>query len=389
MTQESERSLQTISVEQLFPVRLSSDTKEQEVGPFGSIVAKVLKEMKALPDIRTEDDLPESIAYLLDTQGRFLVMIRRFRPPQLGNDTPDHAYGYFAEAYELDEDGMPQFSISDPYEISKGMYKRVDLSDKNAPRAANIQGKSNFSTFTPTDLTQTRLRAIASASGVPFLPAPVEDTKAGILDQLFIATEQHAVIAPNIEKEIRDKMKTSYMMSYIDQGMSDDTGRGHLIISEEGQNSELVELSRKVGLEPHVLLCSQATKFPGLYENPPSYEEYRSIDYIEKFKQRTGKYPLLVSFDARSITGIVQPYIRQAEDEFASQYARMRRKHPIFSTLRLPPPAKGSESVPMHRMMHGDYIYQGQDLQTMERLLIKIGTDYALTKQVRAVVALI
>ncbi len=425
---ENERSLARASEPNLYLPVPSGEVRRYEQGPLSLMLAQVVKDLDALPFLRSPDDLPEAIKYLRNSKDGILVMISRRRPISVAYRGSEmvleaaHTYGYFAEAYE-ESNGIPQHKITNPSTVWGGSYEPVDISD---------QGDHYEAGLTPTNFTGTRRRLL----GLPterHLALPegtkqaqlTEGEETEVIEQHrlgetgALVSQEEPVIAKLFEvanaqeaemERVGQSIKHSIRGQFIptSQGLSNDVGLAHLVITDEGDLSQLLPISSKLGLEPYTLQFWKMTRNIGPYvrhvirrggkasevfplDTIKDLENHYS-DSLRLFKEQISKYPIVVTLDTRSLsTAVHQRDFRDAETMLLYHLSEETRTHPLFAIIELGKDLdeENIDQPSTKRQGSGRYLFQGENIDDIKDLLVKIGVDYALTKQVRGLSKLV
>lgn len=410
MTTENEQSLVRRDENPLLVARGSVEVGTAEAGSFGDMVTRVLRELKSLPEIRTQEDLPEDIAYLLNRQEGILIKISR-RRPDYEPESAFHKFGYFAEVYELDNQGLPQLIVTDPKMVNKGIFVRIDVSDFNNIRSysseegVKTEGVSaEILGLTPTRFDHTIQRLTAGAVSTQKL-LPETAGEEGVVSQIFAELDKATYLADlseEIKREIRKEVATPDESA---QGMTNEIANFHLIISDQGKESPLVAISQKLGLHPEVIPAWKSTsnlepfikrhlaRYPLIPVNEAfprkaiAKSRYFPQDPLKEFRDRNEAYPLLVTVDCGNLEVEDRDTDRVWHDLIATMID-LRKKHPVFGYIQLAPKGRAFPSSP-RRFHNGHYLYPYEDLDNINGLMVKIATDFALTKQIRAIVELV
>lgn len=425
---ENEKSLAKSSEPNLYLPVPSGEVRRLESGPLSLMLAQVVRDLDTLHFLRAPDELPEAIRYLRNSKEGILVMVSRRRPTSIayrGSEEileASHTYGYFAEAYE-EADGKPQHIITSPSTVWSGTYEPVDISD---------QGDYHDAGLTPTNFTGTRRRLL----GLPterhlalqegarqHQLSEGEETEVveqhGIGETAALVVSEEPVIAKLFEtanaqaaemEKVGQSIKSSIRGQFVptSQGLSSEVGLAHLVITDEGVTSSLLPISSKLGLEPHTIQFWKMTRNVSPYvrhvirrggkasETFPLDEikdmDNHYSDSLNKFKTDTGKYPLIVTLDTRSLsTAVHQRDFRDAVTMLEYNLSGETRNHPIFAVVEVGKDLNDEDDNPplSKRQGSGRYLFQGENIDDMKDLLVKIGVDYALTKQVRGLSKLV
>lgn len=411
MTSENEQSLVRRDNNTLLVVHGSVEEGTAEAGSFGDMVTRVLRELKSLPEIRTKEDLPEDIAYLLNRQGGIIIKISRRRQANKVVSAPHH-FGYFAEVYELDNQGLPQHVVTDPERVNKGIFERIDVTDFNNIRSYRSEGEvktegvsADMLGLTPTRFDFTIQRLTVEAISTQKLLAETTGEEQRVVGQMFAEldkTDSLADLAEEIKQEIRKEVDR---IDKSAQGMSNEIANFHLIISDQGEESPLVAISQKLGLHPEVIPAWKATsnlepfikrhlvRYPLIPVNEVfprraiAKSQFFPQDPLKEFRDRNGAYPLLVTVDCGNCDVEDRDTDRVWHDLIATMID-LRKKHPVFGYIQLAPKGRAFPSTP-RRFHNGHYLFPHEDLDSIKGLLVKIATDFALTKQIRAIVELV
>lgn len=428
MAKEDERSLAITSESGLYLPVPSGEVRKLEAGSLSQMLAQAVRDLDALYFLRSPDDLPETIKYLRNSKDGILIMVSRRRPTSIGYRGSEvilpnaHRYGYFAEAYE-EADGVPQHRITNPSTVWTGSYEPVDISD---------QGNYHDTGITPTNFTRTRRMALGlSREHQLALPEGTrqfqltEGEETGIIEQqgigetgslvtpekpiiakLFEVANTQALEMERVGRGIKDSIRGKFIPT--SQGLSSEVGLAHLVITDEGNLSPLWPLSYKLGLEPHTIQYWKMTHNVSPYvrhviRNRGKASEVFPLDQIGKdlenyqqdslglFKEQAGIFPMVVTLDSR---GGLSSAVRQLDFDGAKQQilynlAIASSKHPIFAIIEIGDDLQEDRPALVKRQVAGKYLFKGENIEDVQRLLVKIGVDYALTKQVRGLSALV
>ena len=211
-------------------------------------------------------------------------------------------------------------------------------------------------------------------------------------------------------ERIGQSIKSSIRGQFIptSQGLSAEVGLAHLVITDEGDYSPLLPISSKLGLEPHTIQFWKMTRNVSPYvrhvirkggkaseafplESIKDMDNHYS-DSLRKFKADTGKYPLVVTLDTHSLsTAVHQRDFRGAETMLQYHLSEETGNHPIFAIIEIGSDLNDEDDKRSltKRQGSGRYLFQGENVDDMTSLLVKIGVDYALTRQVRGLSKLV
>lgn len=421
MGKEDERLLAKAPEQNFYLPVPSEEVRGLENGSLPQMLAQTVRDLDALPFFRSPDDLPEAIKYLRNSKDGILIMVRRKRPTGYilkGSELIiGHTYGYFAEAYE-EENGVPQHRMTNPSTVWRGSYEPVNISD---------QGDYHDAGLTPTNFTRTR-GMILGLSRKQQLALPKETSqfqltegeKTGIIEQqgigetgslvdpeepiianVFDVANTQATEMERVGQGIKDSIREKFIPT--SQGMSSEVGLAHLVITDEGDHSDLLPLSSKLGLKPQSIPFWKMTRDISPYvrhvirkggkasEKFPleSVEDHYS-DSIRLFKEEFGTYPMVVTLDTRSLAlAVHQRDFAGAKDRILYHLAEETMKHPLFNIIEISEAFQEDASGIVKRQSSGRYLFKGENINDIQGLLVKIGVDYALTKQVRGLSILV
>jgi len=415
---EDERSLTKAPGSNLYLPVPSGEVRRLENGSLSQMLAQTVRDLDVLYFLRSPDDLPETIKYLRNPKDGILIMVSRRRPASFAYG--GHTYGYFAEAYE-EINGVPQHRIANPSTVWGGTYEPVDISD---------QGDYHNSGLTPTNFTRTR-RIILGISRESHLALPearqlqlTEGEEAKIIEEHGIdetgalVVPEEAVIANLFEianaqademERVGQGIKDSIRGKFIptSQGLSPEVGLAHLIITNEGNQSPLLPLSSKLGLEPHAIQFWKMTHSISPYvrhiiRNRGKASEVFPLDQIKDFdnyqqdslglfRKQAGIFPMVVTLDSRGglSSAVHQKDYSGARQQLLYNLSEASIKHPLFAIIEMGEDLEEDNSVLVKRQASGRYLFKGENINDIQGLLVKIGVDYALTKQVRGLSALV
>lgn len=424
VSKEDERLLSKVPEQNLYLPVPSGEVRRLETGPLSLMLAQVVRDLDALPFLRSSEELPEAIRYLRNPNDGILVMVSRRRPTSIAYRGSEvileaaHTYGYFAEAYE-EVNGIPQHKITNPSTVWSGAYEPIDISD---------QGDYHDAGLTPTNFTGTR-RTILGLSRESHLSLPegrkpfqlTEGEETEIIEQHGIGETgalvipEEPVIAKLFEvanaqaaemEKVGHGIKASIRGKFIptSQGLSPEVGLAHLVITDESDSSQLLSLSSKLGLQPHTIPFWRMTHNLSPYirhvirrggkaseifplDQIPDIENHKQ-DSIKMFKEQANRYPMVVTLDTKALTSAVhQRDYDGSRQELVYNIAEASGKHPLFSIIEIGDDLEGDAVV--KRQSSGRYLFKGENVADMQGLLVKIGVDYALTKQVRGLTTLV
>lgn len=420
---EGERSLASASELNLYLPVPSGEVRRLESGSLSLMLAQVVKDLDSLHFLRSPDDLPEAIRYLRNPENEILVMVSRRRPTvYIGKGVPSaegHRFGYFAEAYE-EVNGIPQNKITNPSTILSGNYEPVDISDQGDYRDAGLT-PTNFTDTRRTMFEVHRERNVALPEGSRRIKLTEDDQteiieRQGIGETGALAVPEEPVIAKLFEvantqadqmERVGEAIKFSIRDRFIasTQGLSPEVGLGHLIITDEGDSSPLIPLSKKLGLESQTIPFWQMTHelspyirhvirrggkasevFPlARIEDIDNYQQ----DSLGLFRTQAGIFPMVVTLDTRGLSSAVhQRDYSGAKDKILYNLVQDSLKYPLFSIIEIGEDLEEDETL-IKRQGSGRYLLKGENIEDMQELLVKIGVDYALTKQVRGLSSLV
>lgn len=429
MNKEDERSLAKTPESNLYLPVPSGEVRRIENGPLSLMLAQIVRDLDALPFLRSTDDFPEATRYLRNSKNGILVMVSRRRPTSIayrGSETileAAHTYGYFAEAYE-EVNSVPQHRITNPSTVWSGVYEPVDISD---------QGNYYNAGLTPANFTGTRRRllglpaerhlALSEGTRQSQLTEG-EETEVieqhGIGETAALVVPEEPVIAKLFEvantqaaemEKVGQNIKSSIRGQFIptSQGLSQEVGLAHLIITDEGDRSPLIPLSITLGLDPHTIpfwrmardtspyvrhIIRRGGKASEIFPlDSIEHIENHYSDSIRLFKEQSGKYPLVVTLDSKVLSSAVhQRDFSGARTMLLYYLSEEAIKHPLFAIVEIGTNIdEESENKPVttKRMESGRYLFQGESVDDLRGLLVKIGVDYALTRQVRGLSTLV
>lgn len=425
VAKEDERSLAKSPEQNLYLPVPSGEVRKLESGPLPLMLAQVVKDLDALPYLRSPDDLPEAIRYLRNPKDGILIMVSRRRSSTFifkGSEVIlGDRYGYFAEAYE-EVNGVPQHRITSPSTVWGGSYEPVDISD---------QGDYHHAGLTPTNFTRTR-RIILGLPREHQLALPegarqfqlTEGEETGIIEQqgigetgslvvpeepiigkLFEVANTQALEMVRVGQGIKDSIREKFIPT--SQGLSSEVGLAHLIITDEGDSSQLFSLSSKLGLEPHAIQYWKMTHSISPYirhiirnrgkasevfplDKIKDYDNYQQ-DSLGLFREKTGIFPMVVTLDSRGglSSAVHQRDFNGAKQQILYNLGIASSKHPIFAIIEIDNDLEEDNSVLVKRQAAGRYLFRGKNIEDVQGLLVKVGVDYALTKQVRGLSILV
>lgn len=407
---------------------VTSETREPERGPLYLMLAHVVRELSKLPYERDKKDIQEDIRYLRNPEDGSLIKVSRRRPTwnQTHSANFNHyIYGYFAEVYQ-EKDGIPQHTIDNPYAIWNGNYQRVNISDE----AVNKQRLG----LIPSSFDSTRRRILADFAVEKQLALPegagqedvIEQSlsviKRGdaqrkpVLAELFEDAEESTKQMVRVADDIISSINSHFFRMGGPQGLAPDVKMQNLVVSDDGETSPLLSLSGELGLDSFVLPSWKMVRnldpfvrhvirqggdpyeiFPedGIGDMKSHYS-----DSITRFREEHGAYPVVITIDTRPLSKTVRAlelsYITnylvvEVEKEAEYDSSEERNPHPLFAVVQIANdtyPNKG-EAQPIERRGNGRYVVYEPDEETVKGLFKKIGTDFALTKQVRGIAYLI
>lgn len=424
MNKEDERSLAKSPEQNLYLPVPSGETRRLESGPLSQMLAQVVKDLDALPYLRSPDDIPIAIRYLRNSKDGILIMVSRRRSGSFilkgtGVILGDRN-GYFAEAYE-ETDGVPQHRIANPSTVWGGTYEPVDISD---------QGEYHNSGLTPTNFTRTRRMALGlSREHQLALPEGArqfqltEDEETRIIEQqgigetgalvvpeepiiakLFEVANTQALEMERVGQGIKDSIREKFIPT--SQGLSPEVGLAHLVITNEGNQSPLLTLSSKLGLEPHIIQFWKMTHSVSPYvrhvirkggkasevfplDQIKDLDNYQQ-DSLGSFRKQAGIYPMIVTLDSRALSSEVDERdLVGAKQQILYHLGETSLKYPLFSIIEIGDDLQEDNPALARRQAAGRYLFKGENIEDIQGLLVKIGVDYALTKQVRGLSALV
>lgn len=347
-------------------IRRIGPEHESQGLPLMRILGKTVAEFGRLPKGRDVEDFPDNYAYLLSTTGETLVMLKQRRPIDYGRGILHKTLmdGFFAEVFDVDKHGRPQNWFSNPAALDE-LYQRIEITDEP-------DDLLNSSGLTPTRFDNTiRRRLGEKMSNRPKELTGGEKNQNGILGQFFANKQiedaekkKESVQDKSIRKEIIDK----YFNANSTQGFNDEVGNSHFVITED-ENSQLVRVSRELGVETHVVKMNE--KWESASQNP-----------ISKLRDENGKPPLLISVDRTSFdTELKRPKLPyMPADKAIAQVGFYARDNSLFSFIEWQ--ANTGDSG-VGRIREGWYLLRGNDSETTRKLILKVGMDYLLTSKVR------
>lgn len=421
---EDERSLAKSPEQNLYLPVPSGEMRKLESGPLSLMLAQVARDLDALHFLRSPDDLPETIRYLRNSKDGILIMVSRRRSSIFilkGSEVIlGDRCGYFAEAYE-EANGVPQHRITNPSTVWGGTYEPVDISD---------QGEYHNSGLIPTNFTRTRRMALGlSRERQLALPEGArqfqltEGEETGIIEQQGIAetgslvVPEEPVIAKLFEvantqalemERVGQGIKNSIREEFIptSQGLSPEVGLAHLVITNEVNQSPLLQLSRKLGLEPHTIQFWKMTHSVSPYvrhvirkggkasevfplDQIKDLDNYQQ-DSLGLFRKQVGIFPMVVTLDSRALSSVVhQRDFEGAKQVILYHLREASLKYPLFTIIEIGDDLQEDNPALVRRQASGRYLFKGENIEEIQGLLVKIGVDYALTKQVRGLSTLV
>lgn len=425
MTKEDERSVQKRPEANFYlPVRSEKGGVERGTLPF--MMAKIAKELGALDEIRGDIDLPEEIRYLRNVQDGILVMIARRRPFSISYrgskvvNEDSHTWGFFAEAFQ-EIGGVPQPRLDNISGVWNGIYERVDVSDETArtdsslvPTNFDSTKRSLLRSGYPTIFYElpgaapllsqgqegSEKHEIPDASNKQLMPAikPDEPIIAGLFEMANTQEKQMRNTGESLTQTIYGKFRTS------NQGLSNEVGLANLIITD-GDSQDIADLSTKLGLNPLKIESWKMTRFVGAFmrqmirkggkasevfplDKMKDPEIYYS-NTLGAIKEATGVFPLVVTVDTRFLSDVV--HSRDIDEARKNLLVTLRddsRKYPLFAVVEINAKSE-DDSSRLVRTEPGKYTFNGKNISDLQALLVKVGVDYALTKQMRGLAGLV
>jgi hypothetical protein len=227
------------------------------------------------------------------------------------------------------------------------------------------------------------------------------DPEEPIIANVFDVANTQATEMERVGQGIKDSIREKFIPT--SQGMSSEVGLAHLVITDEGDHSDLLPLSSKLGLKPQSIPFWKMTRDISPYvrhvirkggkasEKFPleSVEDHYS-DSIRLFKEEFGTYPMVVTLDTRSLAlAVHQRDFAGAKDRILYHLAEETMKHPLFNIIEISEAFQEDASGIVKRQSSGRYLFKGENINDIQGLLVKIGVDYALTKQVRGLSILV
>ncbi len=415
---DQERALQKLSHNPLFLVRPGMFAEVGNSRQLGEALSLVAKELKSLPPTRSEEsDLPEEIRYLISPEAGFLIMVSRRRPPTNYLNAEDHLrhdfhFGYFVEAFELDGRGSPRNSVTDPFKLNSGAYQRVEVSDKGVPNDLEDQYPEYSELgLTPTDFSSSLnlARELQSNKQRDQFTQGRDLGSKNIVSALFLQSEKARARMGDLERDQRMLIVDKFNAGDNHQGLSNEIGQLHLLISDEGTSSPLFQISQELGFETIAVPFVEAMfgkhnilRYIGdLTEGHPAKAYVEQLEregllgktrprLVKKVRAQYGKYPLMVTYDARSLRKQLSDPNVGLVFEISSLLGLDAKWIPIFSLIELHvAPEEREFSKLTRRFSNGTYHYYDPEVENIRKLYTKVVTDYSLTQQVRALTQLV
>lgn len=345
MAHEDERSLQK-GPEQNHPT------------PLMEALGMAIVEFEQFPWERDQNDAPYLVAYLRGE--RALVMLQRNRPSREGFlPLPSHHDGYFAEAFDIDENGRAQNGVSDP-SVLNGSFRRIDVTDESD----NPYHGSIYITPTRFPYISRKFFGKMFENQPPALPGTA-DEKTGTLGQLFAQEQMRNASRSQSEQAkrgLREEIIKRYFRETV-QGFSEKVGNEHFVITKDKQ-SPLVLASKALGVPTHIIR-------PG-----KNWDGGSSTNPLEALKDSRGLLPMIISAEGRYSQKDKDP--RHSVRIEAGYYAS---KLPLFAFIDLDKDRKGQTTI--GKVHSGWYHVRGEDPKVLKRLIMKVGIDFLLTSKVR------
>lgn len=337
--------------------RVSIQSEQDRPMSLMEALGIAIAEFELSPWEREQSDYPYMVAYFRGE--RNLVMLQRNRPTRPFVFQPlktDHD-GYFAEAFDIDEDGRAINGVFDT-SVLNGLFRRIDVTDESDDPYHKIGLTPTRFPYVSREFFSKTLENYRQA-----LPGAVGE-ETGALGQLF-AQQQIKDSEQSKSEEVKTGLRKSIIKRYFKesvQGFSQKVGNEHFVITEDEQ-SPLVIASRSLGIETQILKPNE--KWGDGTQSP-----------FEALKDSRGLLPMIISVEGRYSQGRNDP--RHGVRLEASYYAA---KFPLFAFIDLDRDGRGATGV--GRLHSGWYNVRGEDEESIRKLLMKIGIDYLLTTRVR------
>lgn len=338
--------------------RVGIGNEQERPLPLMEALGIAIAEFELQPSERLRDEYPYMVAYFRGEKS--LVMLQKSRP--IGNvfySTESHHDGYFAEVFDIGEDGRAQNGVSDP-SVLNGVFRRVEVTDEDDDPYHKIG-------LTPTrfpDITREFFGKIFQRQQQA-LPGTVDEGN-GTLGQLFTQQQIREAGQSQSEQQRRSLRETIIKRYFREkgQGFSKKVGNEHFVITED-EESSLVLASKALGITTHVV--------------KPSEDDLKLDEPVklETLKDSRGLLPMIISAEGQGLDN----QLNYSVGISASLYAA---KLPLFVFIDLDREAdkRGGST---YRSSPGWYRVRGEDPELIKRLLMKVGVDYLLTSRVREI----
>lgn len=122
----------------------------------------------------------------------------------------------------------------------------------------------------------------------------------------------------------------------------------------------------------------------------PDLGNYKQ-DSLGLFRQQAGHYPMVVTVDTEALASVVhQRDYTNARRDILYNLSQASMQYPLFNIIEIGDQDFGeSETASVTRKESGRYSCRPDNMHDIKGLLIKVGVDYALTKQVRGLSTLV
>ena len=100
---------------------------------------------------------------------------------------------------------------------------------------------------------------------------------------------------------------------------------------------------------------------------------------------------MVVTLDSRGglSSAVHQRDLDSARQNISIDLSGASTKYPLFAIIEIGDDLQEDNSVLVKRQAAGRYLFRGKNIEDVQGLLVKIGVDYALTKQVRGLSILV
>lgn len=323
------------------------------------------------PDVFPEDTFPDINTYFRSEDTLVLLRLRRPMDNGLGKPSVTVREGIFAEVFDMvDNSPINGFSRTN---YRDGLFKKIEVTDeKDDPYYGSLY-------LTPTVFNRTIGNMLdEKMSNQPKALSSSGGEELGTLGQLLASRKSVDIEQEKNQKERRSIYKEiaeEFFNTESFQGLDEGVGSSHFVITEN-PDSQLVQISKKLGLETHTVKMDETWAHAG------------KINPIDRLRDTSNKRPMIVSLDVSSFGDKEKYDLRYPADAAQAQVINYAKDidvlnnpsgNPLFSFIEW----RGDNSPRAARLQEGRYLLEGNDTKMAEKLITKVFIDYLLTSEVR------